>query len=118
MHRYLAALALAIVTPSAIHAQEHPAPAQDESAGPVTLGEWANLPRKERQAMILASIESLFLAVAEHPQHAEIMDEQCLSGITPKHVERVMKEVAGERPDLPFVDTFLALTECYGSAVK
>lgn len=119
MKRHIAtALALAMITSQPAAAQAQEPVAEQTSPEPLTLGEWADLARNERQAMILAAVESLFLAVSDHPQHSEVMDEQCLSGITPRHVEKVMVEVAKERPDLPFVDTFLALTGCYGSAAQ
>lgn len=120
MKQVLMALGLVLAIPQAAQAQTQDAAsaAEREQVGPLTLGEWSKLSRNERQALVLASIESLFLAMADHPAHSELMDEQCLSGITPKHVERVMREVANEKPDLPFVDTFLALTQCYGSAAK
>ena len=118
MNRPLFVLALMFAIPHAAQAQDQVETQRQEQANPLTLGEWSDLAKKERQALVLAAIESLFLAMADHPQDSELMDEQCLSGITPKHVEKVMKEVSKERPDLPFVDTFLALTQCYGEAVQ
>lgn len=120
MKQLLMALGLALAIPMTAQAQtqDEVGAAEQGQAGPLTLGEWSKLSRSERQALVLASIESLFLAMADHPAHSELMDEQCLSGITPKHVERVMREVASEKPDLPFVDTFLALTQCYGRAAE
>ena len=120
MKQVLMALGLAIAIPQAVQAQTPGAALTEEreQVGPLTLGEWSLLSRNERQGLVLASIESLFLAMANDSDHSENMDEQCLSGITPKHVERVIRQVAKEKPELPFVDTFLALTQCYGSAAK
>ena len=119
MSRYIAmAIALSMIVPQPSLAQVQDPSVEQTMPDLMTLGEWEDMARNERQAMILAAIESLFLAVSDHPQHSEMLDEQCLSGLTPKHVEKVMIQVAKERPDLPFVDTFLALTGCYGGAAQ
>jgi len=108
------AFALALVGAAPLHAQPiDPAPQQESRNAPLTLGEWASLARNERQGLVLAAIESLFLAMADNPRQGDLLDQQCLSGLTPKHVSRAMSDIAEERPDLPFVDTFLVLTQCH-----
>lgn len=108
------ALALMLVGATPIQAQHgDPAPQQDTRSAPLTLGEWSSLARNERQGLVLAAIESLFLAMADNPRQGDLLDQQCLSGLTPKHVSSAMSDIAEERPDLPFVDTFLVLTQCH-----
>ena len=114
---FLGALLIVVAAPASAQASD-PSASGFEQSEKYTLKEWSSLGKKERQGLVLASIESLFLAMADYPQEQGLIQADCLSGLTPKYVEKVIYEISKEKPDLPFVDTFLAVTQCYGEAAR
>ena len=95
----------------------HPASAQEASAAPaqenqVSMAEWMSLSKKERQLVVLASIEALFLAATQPDAPAESISTECLIQESPAGVEKKMRAIAKEIPNLPFTDVFLAITTC------
>tara|TARA_B100000678_G_scaffold256204_1_gene234371 strand:+ start:623 stop:964 length:342 start_codon:yes stop_codon:yes gene_type:complete len=89
-----------------------PALSQDRSGPVIDLQTWNSLSKQERQAIVLAAVEALFLAASADSTFAEAIDQQCLASLTPNKIEDRIRDQAKNRPNAPFSQVFLEVATC------
>lgn len=89
-----------------------PVSAQDRGGPVIDLQTWSSLSKQERQAIVLAAVEALFLAASSDSALAEAIDQQCLASLTPKKIEDRIKDHADDRPEAAFSQVFLEVATC------
>lgn len=108
----LAITAFIIPSGNALNAQDNNQNQTEEIYTPYTMGEWADLSKKERQLIIIGAIEALFLAATQSNEPAIAISTECLVFNSPANIEKEMKKIANDVSDLPFTDVFLVITSC------
>jgi len=119
--KYTAAslFALAFIS-SPLMAQDesyYAAPADDNATDIVedlTLKNWRLLDIRERQATVLAAVESLFLAGVSDPRIAALTTDKCLQNITPLDIEKKIFKQSEKYPDKTFSSALLEIITCSG----
>ena len=77
---------------------------------------WSSLDQEERRAILLASIEATLLASEKHQGLSEALDDDCLSTLTMKRVEKTMQKQARKNPSKTYHDAFLDIVTCKESS--
>lgn len=93
----------------------YPQPSEDEMSDQVedlTLKNWKLLDIRERQATVLAGVESLFLAGVSDPRIAALTAEKCLQNVTPLEIEKKIFKQSEKYPDKTFSSAFLEIITC------
>ena len=117
IHKTIAALILCacIVLPTPASAQTN-----DDivisSPAVLDLETWSSLDQEERRAILLASIEATLLASKKHQGLSDALDDDCLSSLTLKRVEKAMKKQSRKNPSKTYHDAFLDIVTCKESS--
>lgn len=86
--------------------------AQEMQNQELRLNQWRELPEMERQAIVLASIEALFLASTKSEAVAKSIDQECLSSLTPLKVEKRLRKESEKTPLASFSKAFFSVATC------
>lgn len=93
------------------YAQPHEDEMSDQ-VGDLTLKNWRLLDIRERQATVLAAVESLFLAGVSDPRIAALTADKCLQNVTPLEIEDKILKQSKKYPNKTFSSALIEIITC------